>query len=92
MRIVTVCGMGFGTSLMLKMAIDDLLRKHGLRAEVLAWDLGSLKGQRADVIVAPLDMERHLHDVAARVVYLRSLTDKDELETKLLPILSEGDS
>jgi ascorbate PTS system EIIB component len=90
LRIVTVCGMGFGTSLMLKMAIDDLLHKHGLKAEVLAWDLGSLKGQPADIIVAPLDMERHLKDVDAQVVYVRSLTDRDELEAKLLPILSAG--
>lgn len=92
MRIVTVCGMGFGTSLMLKMAIDDLLRKHGLKAEILAWDLGSLKGQTADLIVAPLDMERHLQGFDAPVVYLRSLVDREELEGKLLPILSEGQS
>nr|WP_003867055.1 MULTISPECIES: hypothetical protein [Thermoanaerobacter] len=30
MNIVTVCGMGFGTSLILKMAVDEILKKMEL--------------------------------------------------------------
>lgn len=89
MKIVTLCGMGFGTSLMLKMAIGDILKQHGLRAEIDAWDLGTCKGQKADIIVAPYDMERHLKDAAARVVLVRNLTDKKEIEAKLLPVIRE---
>lgn len=87
MRIVTVCGMGFGTSLMLKIAVEGLLQKHGLRAEVIAWDLGSVKGQPADVIVTSRDLERHLAGTSARLVLLDNLMDKAELERKLLPVL-----
>jgi len=81
--------MGFGTSLMLRMTIDDILKAHGIKAETLAWDLGSLKGQRADIVVAPRDMERHLKDFPARVVLVNNLTDKKEVEAKLLPVVEE---
>lgn len=87
MRIVTVCGMGFGTSLMLKIAVEGILQKHGMRAEVVAWDLGSVKGQPADVIVTSRDLERHLAGTPARLVLIDNLTDKSEIERKLLPVL-----
>ena len=87
LRIVTVCGMGFGTSLMLKIAVEGILRKHGLRAEVIAWDLGSVKGQPADVLVTSRDLERHLAGTPARLVLIDNLTDKAEIEQKLLPVL-----
>ncbi|MFS8639880.1 MAG: PTS sugar transporter subunit IIB [Symbiobacteriaceae bacterium] len=93
MRIVTVCGMGFGTSLMLKIAVEGILQKHGMRAEVVAWDLGSVKGQPADVIVTSRDLERHLAGTPARLVLIDNLTDKSEIERKLLPVLQalQGD-
>jgi len=92
-RIVTVCGMGFGTSLMLKIAVEGILQKHGMRAEVVAWDLGSVKGQPADVIVTSRDLERHLAGTPARLVLIDNLTDKSEIERKLLPVLQalQGD-
>lgn len=87
MRIVTVCGMGFGTSLMLKMNIDSVLKKHGTKAEVLAWDLSSMKGQPADVIVTSRDMESHLAGTSAEIVLIDNLTNKEEIESKLLPLV-----
>ena len=38
MRIATLCGMGFGTSMMLKLFIDDILKAEGLKAETIPWD------------------------------------------------------
>jgi len=89
MKLVTLCGMGFGTSLMLKMAADDILRANGIKAEIQAWDLGSFKGQAADIVIAPVDMERHLKDYPGRVVLVKNLTDRKEMEAKLLPVVRE---
>ena len=84
MRIATLCGMGFGTSMMLKLFIDDILKAEGLKAEVIPWDLGSFKGQKADIIVAAMDMEMHLRNAGAPVVLIRHMVDKAELTTKEL--------
>ena len=84
MRIATLCGMGFGTIMMLKLFIDDVLKKEGLKAETIPWDLGSFKGQQADIVVAPSDMAMHLKDARARVVLIRNLVDKQEVKDKVL--------
>jgi PTS system ascorbate-specific IIB component len=76
--------MGFGTSMMLKLFIDDILKAEGLKAEVVPWDLGSFKGNKVDIVVAPTDMESHLRSEKAKVVLIRNLVDKTEIKTKVL--------
>jgi PTS system ascorbate-specific IIB component len=86
-RIATLCGMGFGTSMMLKLFIEEILKDLGMKAEVVPWDLGTFKGQQADIVVAPTDMEMHLKSTSAKVVLIRNLVDKKELRDKLVPVL-----
>jgi ascorbate PTS system EIIB component len=83
MRIATLCGMGFGTSMMLKLSIEKILKELNVHAEVVPWDLGSFKGQQADIIVAPSDMKRHLEGAKGRVILIKNLVDKDELREKI---------
>ncbi len=89
MRIATLCGMGFGTSMMLKLFIDDILKAEGIKAEVVPWDLGTFKGQKADIVVAAMDMEMHLRNATARVVLIRNLVDKDEIKAKVVAAIRE---
>ena len=89
MRIATLCGMGFGTSMMLKLFIDDILKAEGIKAETIPWDLGSFKGQQADIVVAPTDMEMHLKGATARIVLIRNLVDKQEIKEKILEAIRE---
>ncbi len=89
MKIATLCGMGFGTSMMLKLFILEILKDLNMKAEVVPWDLGTFKGQQADIIVAPIDMEMHLKSTSAKVVLIRNLVDKQELRSKLVPVLEE---
>ncbi len=89
MVIATLCGMGFGTSMMLKLFIDDILKVEGIKAEVNPWDLGSFKGNKVDIVVAPIDMESHLHDYTAKVVYINNLVDKAEIKEKVLAAIRE---
>ncbi len=89
MRIATLCGMGFGTSMMLKLYIDDILKAEGIKAETLPWDLGTFKGQQADIVVAPTDMEMHLRGSNAKIVLIRNLVDKNEIREKVLKAVEE---
>ncbi|WP_077303164.1 PTS sugar transporter subunit IIB [Virgibacillus pantothenticus] len=83
MEIITVCGMGFGTSLMLKMMVDDILEKEGIKAEVSALDAGSAKGRNADLIMASADLESALEGVEVSKIFIHNLTDADEVEQKM---------
>jgi PTS system ascorbate-specific IIB component len=89
MRIATLCGMGFGTSMMLKLFIDDILKAEGIKAEVVPWDLGTFKGQQADIVVAPTDMQSHLRSTTSRVVLIKNLVDKVEIKAKILEAIKE---
>jgi PTS system ascorbate-specific IIB component len=81
--------MGFGTSMMLKLFIEDILKAEGLKAEVIPWDLGSFKGQQADIVVAPTDMQMHLKGASAKVVLIRNLVDKVEIKEKIISAIQE---
>ena len=89
MRIATLCGMGFGTSMMLKLFIDEILKAEGIKAETIPWDLGTFKGQQADIVVAPTDMEMHLRTTNAKVVLIRNLVDKKEIKEKVMKAVEE---
>ena len=90
MRIATLCGMGFGTSMMLKLFIDDILKAEGIKkTEVIPWDLGSFKGQQADIVVAPVAMAMHLKEAKMKVVLIRNLVDKKEIKEKILQAIRE---
>ena len=87
-KIVTLCGFGMGTSLMMKMSCDDILKDLGVKAQVIPWDLMSFKGgEPVDIIIAGDDMEPHLKDVEAEIILLKDITDSDEIRKKLLPVL-----
>jgi PTS system ascorbate-specific IIB component len=89
MRIATLCGMGFGTSMMLKLFIDEIFKAEGLSAEVIPWDLGSFKGQQVDIVVAPTDMAMHLKGTSSKVVLIQNLVDKAEIKTKVIAAMRE---
>ncbi len=90
MRIATLCGMGFGTSMMLKLFIDDILKAEHIKAEVVPWDLGTFKGQNADIVVAASDMAMHLKNTDAIVVLIKNLVDKQEIKDKVLSAIQSS--
>lgn len=90
MKIYTVCGMGFGTSLMVKMTIDDILEKHSIKANVEAIDMGSAKGVTADLFVTSNDMKGSFPEVDKPIIYLNNMTDKTEIEEEITAFFAEA--
>jgi ascorbate PTS system EIIB component len=84
MQIATVCGMGMGSSLILKMNIDDILNKKGIEAEVEACDLGSVTGRAVDLVVTTKELESQFEGKGFNVVYVNNVIDKKVIEEKVL--------
>ena len=80
MKVVTVCGMGFGTSLMLLM--------YGITVEGEATDLGSYKGKSCDLIVASSEIAKQI-EADVPVLAITNLLDKAEIEEKIRPYLNK---
>ncbi len=87
MRIITVCGMGFGTSLMLLMDIQAIAKKHGFEVDGEATDLGSAKGKDCDFMVASSEIAGELSGESVEVVSINNLLDKQEIEDKVMPVI-----
>jgi ascorbate PTS system EIIB component len=51
LKVLTVCGVGMGSSLMLRMTAEKALAELGVHATVEATDLSSAKSMPADVIL-----------------------------------------
>lgn len=88
-EILTVCGVGFGTSLLLRMAVEDILSEDKLEAKVAAWDSGTAKGQAVDIIICSEDLVSHLEGFKGKLVPVVDITDKKELRKKFLPVFRE---
>ncbi|MBV7362998.1 PTS sugar transporter subunit IIB [Actinomycetaceae bacterium TAE3-ERU4] len=85
LNITTVCGMGFGTSLMLAMQVREILANEGIEADTNPVDLGSFKTMSSDMVVAPADMESQVSGgPAKKIVLIDNLVDKNEVKTKVL--------
>lgn len=89
MRIVTVCGMGFGTSLMLLMDVQAIAKKYGYEIDGEAVDLGSAKGKVCDFMVASSEIASELSNESVEVVSINNLLDKEEIEQKVMPVIEK---
>lgn len=82
MKIITVCGLGVGTSLMLKMTVENVLRELGKQADVEHWDMGTIKGKERDLVVTSEEF-RDNFEKQEDVVFIKNIMSKDEVKTKL---------
>jgi ascorbate PTS system EIIB component len=87
MRILAVCGMGLGSSLMLKVNIQKALQELGVAgAEVEHCDLNSLAFEKADLIVVTRDLQASCERYGT-VVALTNVMNKAELKSRLAEAL-----
>ncbi|MRH43712.1 PTS ascorbate transporter subunit IIB [Aquibacillus halophilus] len=89
MKIITVCGMGLGTSLMLKMTVERVLQAKGIKGEVEAIDIGSAASANADLIVTNHEFVKELQGTKAKVVAIKNIASEKEVAEALAEVLGE---
>lgn len=90
MKILVCCGSGLGSSFMIEMNIQNILKEFGLGdIEVSHSDLSSAKGIQADIYVSTKDLSPRLEGLGGEVVSLNSMIDMDELKIKLQEVLKK---
>ena len=85
MKIVTICGAGIGSSGILKVNAERVLRKLDLEATVVAADIDSVKEAAADaqVILTSAEFVDAIGKTFADVIVIENYFDTDELTGKL---------
>lgn len=87
MKILAVCGMGFGSSMVLRMTIEAVLKEAQIKAQVAVSDIGTAKSEKADVIVTSTEFASLLKGLGTPIVTVKNYVDRKEMKEKLLPIL-----
>lgn len=85
MKIVAICGAGIGSSAILKVNAERVLRKLGHEAEVVAADVASVVAvaDDAQVILTSAEFVPAIGKTFAEVIVVDNYFDTSELEAKL---------
>ena len=91
MKIVTICGAGIGSSGILKVNAERVLRRLDIEAEVVAADLASLASVAGDaqVILTSSEFVDAIGKTFADVIVIENYFDTEELSAKLQSALGE---
>ncbi len=89
MYIVCVCGLGMGSSLILKMTVDKAARQLGLDAEIEHWDAGTVGSKNADLIVTSQDFAERFAG-QKNVIFVNNIINTQEVKEKLQKYLDEN--
>jgi len=85
LKIQAVCGFGCGSSLFLRIKIDNVLSKHGLSARTFCGDVGTACSADCDVIFISAELGERIKDRAkVPVVIVNNFMDDKEVEEKVL--------
>lgn len=87
-KIQTVCGFGCGSSLFLRMKIEEILKEHNLKAEVFCGDIGTCATVPCDVIFASAELaEQIVQRTKIPVISISNFMNKEEIREKTLSFL-----
>jgi len=79
MNIVCVCGLGMGSSLILKMSVEKAMKELGIGCDVEHWAAGTMVGMKCDLIVAAEDFREDLSN-RNNVVFVKNVVKVEEIK------------
>ncbi|WP_019121656.1 PTS sugar transporter subunit IIB [Brevibacillus massiliensis] len=87
LSIITVCGNGIGSSLMLKMKVEEICDEHGIAVSVESSDFNAAKSKTCDLIITIKELASQFED--RRVAVVRSYVNKKKIEEDVLEIIKQ---
>lgn len=92
MKILTVCGLGMGSSLILKMNVETVLKQHGIQASVEHMDVSSAASANADLVITNAELVDNLRHLSCPVAIVNNYIDSKEIAQALeqVGILQQG--
>lgn len=82
-EILCICGLGQGTSLLLRMNVEEVLKEIGIKANVDNTDVSSALSMRADYIVTNKVFAQQITNNVPKII-VENYFDKEEIKNALL--------
>ena len=90
MKIVCLCGMVLGSSLIAKMNVEELLKELGVKANVETCDVGSIKSEVADYYITTKELAKNIPpEKSDKTIVLTNFVKKDEIRKAVEPVLAK---
>lgn len=86
-NILTVCGVGSGSSLILRMYTEDVLEELGIRYRISAGQASEARGTNADIVMCAPEFAVVCEGGSAEVLTIKAFTDKNEIRGALTKFL-----
>jgi len=88
-RVLAVCGMGLGSSLILRINVESVLKELGIQATVEVSDVTSAKSMPADLLVTSGQLAEVLTRDDVPIVTVQNYLDRDEIRSKIKAVLGQ---
>lgn len=88
LEVLTVCGVGMGTSLILKMTVEEALRSLNVPAHVECTDVSTARGMNPHIILAQAMHAEELTGLAPVVIAVNDFLDQQKITALLREQLS----
>jgi len=90
LKIIAVCGFGVGSSMLLKMKIDEVLKKNGITVSAETADVGSATSTPCDVIFTSKELYPKIAEkVTVPVIAIGNFLDTNEIQEKGLKVVQD---
>jgi len=89
LRIMVVCGFGLGTSMVLKMTLDDVLNKYQINAETFCSDADTAIGQKFDLVLTSNEISKIFKDQYKPVIIINNFLSSGEVQDKAVPVIQK---
>ena len=82
-KILSICGFGVGTRMILRMNIEKVLKENGLEAEVEHIDVTSAAGSAADLVVTSREIAGQIENsFDVPIIVIDNFMNLDEIREK----------
>lgn len=88
-RIATACGVGMGSSLILRMHTEDVLKELAVEADVEAMDAPQAKAARVDLVLTSPSLVDVISGGYAVVLPISNYLDKELIKAALIQFFDE---
>lgn len=88
-KALVACRAGVGSSLMLKIKVEEVVRENNFPLKVEHSSLDGLPGFTGDIVITLIDVAEELAEkhIPQKIVGINSVVDKEEIKTKLENVL-----
>lgn len=90
-KVFAVCGMGLGTSVILKSRLKEALDKEDVDYQLDVTDAGAASGSGADLIFTSDELAGNIKAGDAKIIIIDNFTDREEVGRKVAEAVEDID-